>query len=154
MNFIKWAAKISPTSWSRLNDLNPAKCLGTCLTLITGCSADFIGPKCFVEIQPYDLGPAWGPWLASCGKLKAKNSWRGYGPQAVCPALAMEITSSARQMNEWLLKHIKLNSNWRHNTPSSKLEHSRSCFMSHSVVSAVAGWQLPSGEWSRWCRGW
>lgn len=144
-NFVNWAVQGSAESWWRLNDPSLAEHLGTCLTLITACSTDFTAPKLLC------WNPA--PWLRSClssltcklWQIKGKTSWKRLWPSGCLSYPCDGDYSSARQVNEWLLKHIKLNSNWRQNTPSWKAGQSRSCLLSCVVVSAVAGWELPSG---------
>lgn len=89
-------------------------------------------------------GSCLSSWLASCGKWKARAAEE-------LVALRLSVLpchgdcSSARQVNEWLLKHIQFNSNWRQNTPSWKAEPCRSCFMSCAVVCAVVGGHCHQG---------
>lgn len=136
MNFVNWAVQAGPESWCRFSDLSLAEHLGTCLTLITTYCTDFTGPKCSVEIQPLTQVLPQLPALQAVANERQQQLKRLWPSDCLsCPCGG--DYSSARQVNKWLLKHIKLNSNWRQNTPSWKAEHSRSCFMRCVLVSAV-----------------
>lgn len=117
---------------------------GTCLTLVPPCCTHFTAPWCSVEIQPCACIPASAPCPAACakGKAKLKRLW----PSGWLPCPCDGDYTSARQLSEWQLKHIKLNSNLRQNTPSWRAERCRSCCLSCVIVPAVVEGQLPAGD--------
>lgn len=152
-NFVNWAVQGSAESWWRLNDPSLAEHLGTCLTLITACSTDFTAPKLLC------WNPA--PWLRSClssltcklWQIKGKTSWKRLWPSGCLSYPCDGDYSSARQVNEWLLKHIKL----KLETKYSKLESWAvqklppelcRCLCCGRMTAAIRGW------WGRWSRAW